>query len=175
MITVFQGLPSRYLQSQAQEALPRFPLRLPHVYHVRMTQGPFSSGLPRQHIYLRVKWNCKKPHGAPEGRVLSSLGRLTSSGIWHSQPCLPRKATVLHQETLTSIKASSCGRPAHDRWDGSNHGSNPGVGDADPLQRCVTTGIEENVEDAQSPCEGIHSPGQKGHSWHSTAGSKRHS
>lgn len=81
---------------------------------------------------------------------------------------------MLQQETLTSIKASSGGRPAHDRGDGSNHSSNPGIGDADPLQRGVTTGIQENVEEPQGSGEWIHSPGQQGHSWHGTTGGKRH-
>lgn len=133
--------------------------------------------MPHQYIVVGIT-GVKRTAASPmEPRLVSAefTGRLMNSCIWLSPACLWRKATVLHQETLTSIKASSCGRPAHDRGDGSNHGSNPGIGDADPLQRCVTTGVQENVEDPQGPCEWIHSPGQQGHSWHRTTGGKRHS
>lgn len=78
-------------------------------------------------------------------------------------------------ETLTSIEAAGSCCPAHDRRDGPNNCSDPRVGNADPLQRGITAGIQENVEDPQGSCEWIHPPGQKGNSWKSTAGGKGHS
>lgn len=118
-----------------------------------------------------IRVNYPQPYGAFDWQVLGSLGRLRKLS---QLTTLSAEKPLLLQETLTSIEASSGGRPTHDRRNGSHHGSNPGIDDADSLQWCVTTGIQENVEDPQSPCEWVHSPGQKGHSWHSTTGGKRH-
>lgn len=77
-------------------------------------------------------------------------------------------------ETLTSIEAASSCRPAHDRWDGPDDSSDPRVGNADPLQRGVAAGVQEDVEEPQGSCEWVHPPGQKGNSWNSTASGKGH-
>ena len=41
------------------------------------------------------------------------------------------------------------GRPAHDGRDGAHQRSHPGVGDAEPLERRVAAGVEEDVQGAQ--------------------------
>lgn len=76
--------------------------------------------------------------------------------------------------TLTCIEAASGCRPAHDGRDGPNHGPHPRVGDAHPLQRCVTASVQENVEDAQGSRERVHSPRQEGHSWNRTTSREGH-
>lgn len=84
----------------------------------------------------------------------------------------PRK---LVRKILTSIQAAGRCSPAHDRGDGPNDGPDPRVGDADPLQRGVATGVQENVEDPQGPREGVHPPGQERNSGNSTASGEGHS
>ena len=72
-------------------------------------------------------------------------------------------------ETLTSIQAA-CGRgPAHDGGDGPHDRPHPRVGDADPLERGVAAGVQENVEEAQGAREQVHAPGQQGNSGNHTA------
>lgn len=75
---------------------------------------------------------------------------------------------------LTSVQAASGRGPAHDRRDGPDDSSNPRVGDAEPLQRGVTAGIQEDVEGPQGACERVHPPGQQGNSWNSAASGEGH-
>lgn len=79
------------------------------------------------------------------------------------------------QEKCTSIEAARGRCPAHDRRDGPNHGSDPCVDNADPLQWCVAAGIQKNIEEPQGSCEWIHPPGQNGNSRNSTTSGKGHS
>lgn len=96
--------------------------------------------------------------------------------LWRSHPwhlccvSLGRGGT----ETLTGPEAASRCCPAHGGRDGPHDSPDPRVGDADPLQWCVTAGIQEDVEGTQGPCERIHSPGEQGNSRDSTAGGKGH-
>lgn len=79
------------------------------------------------------------------------------------------------QKKCSSIQAASGCCPAHDGWDGPDNSPDPRVGNADPLQRRITAGVQENVEEPQGSCEWIHPPGQKGDSWNGTASGKGHS
>ena len=77
-------------------------------------------------------------------------------------------------ETLTSIQAA-CGRgPAHDGGDGPHDRPHPRVGDADPLERGVAAGVQENVEEAQGTREWVNTPGQQGDSGNRTACGEGH-
>lgn len=76
---------------------------------------------------------------------------------------------------LTSIKTSSRCGPAHDRGNGSDDGSHPGVGDAHSLHGCVTAGVQEDVERSESTGEGVDPHGQQGDAWHAARCCKAYS
>lgn len=74
----------------------------------------------------------------------------------------------------TWIQRPRGGCPAHDGRYGTHHRPHPGVGDAEPLERCITTSVEEDVEGAQEARQGIHRQREQGDARNSTGQGKRH-
>ncbi len=64
--------------------------------------------------------------------------------------------------------------PAHYRWDGTHHGTHPGVGDAEAFQGSVAARVQEDVQGAQEASQGIYTQGQQGHTWDPTRQSEWH-
>lgn len=56
----------------------------------------------------------------------------------------------------TWLQTARGSRPAHDGRYRADCSSHPGVADAEPLERCVATRVEEDVEGAQEAREGVH-------------------
>lgn len=55
----------------------------------------------------------------------------------------------------TWLQTACSGGPAHDGRDGAHHRPHPGVGDAEPLERRVTTSVEEDGEGTQKARQGV--------------------
>lgn len=74
----------------------------------------------------------------------------------------------------TCVQTPCGGRPAHDRRYGAHHRPHPRVGDAEPLERRVAAGVEEDVEGTQEACYGVHRQREQGHPGDSTGQSEGH-
>lgn len=88
----------------------------------------------------------------PKAEVLDLITRELSS---KHQSCYP--------ESGTWLQAPCGGGPAHDGWDGAHHRPHPGVGDAQPLERRVAAGVQEDVEGAQEARQRVDGQRQQGH------------
>lgn len=75
----------------------------------------------------------------------------------------------------TWLQATRGSRPAHDRRDRTNYCSDPGVGDAEPLERCVATSVQKDVQGTQEAGQGVYRQSEQSDSGNATGHSKGHS
>lgn len=70
---------------------------------------------------------------------------------------------------------TTCGsRPAHDRRYRTHYCSHPGVGDTEPLERCVATGVKKDIEGTQEARQGVNYQREQSDSGNATGQSKGH-
>lgn len=74
----------------------------------------------------------------------------------------------------TWLQTARGSRPAHDGRYRAHRCSHPGVADAEPLERCVATRVEEDVEGAQEAREGVHHQREQSDSGNAAGQSEGH-
>lgn len=134
----------------------------------------FSS---RQHV-VTVNWSfsivkCQKRY--KYNLIIYKMEKSSkSTNLRSSLASVLNKWLQVQQVSRTWLQATCGSRPAHDGRYRTHHCSHPGVGDAEPLERCVATSVEEDVEGAQEARQGVYPQREQSDSGNSTGQGKGH-